>query len=80
MIIEPTIATLATDICNIKEDTAEIKKDVKGLYGKLDTEYISCKQFEAEFNPVRNLVYGLVGLILTIVVTALVYLVVIKGG
>lgn len=78
--VEPTIEAMATDIVNIKEDVAEIKTDVKTLDHKLDTSFLTIRQFNAEFSPIRNLIYGVVGLILSLVITAIVYLVINKGG
>jgi hypothetical protein len=39
-------------------------------------QYVRKEYFEAVFNPVRNIVYGMVGTTLIIVLTAIVYLVV----
>lgn len=47
------IAIIATQIMDIKDDLHEIK-------GKLDDEYITRQEFE----PVKKIVYGMVGLIL----------------
>ena len=61
-------ALLGNDIAHIKEDISEIKasfKDIKTFYLTKD-----------EFSPVRNIVYGMVGLILIAVVGAIVALVV----
>jgi hypothetical protein len=76
---ENTIDTLAVDIEYIKRDVEEVKGDVKDLNAKVEKYYLTIKMFEAEFRPVRNIIYGMVGLILTLVLTAVVYLVM-KGG
>lgn len=62
-------ALLGNDIAHIKEDISEIKasfKEIKALYLTKD-----------EFSPVRNIVYGMVALILVAVVGAIVALVVV---
>jgi hypothetical protein len=76
---ENTIDTLAVELEYIKKDVEEVKGDVKELNVKVEKYYLTIKQFEAEFKPVRNIIYGMVGLILTLVLTAILYLV-IKGG
>jgi len=63
-----TAAIVASDIARIKEDIGEIKAALK----EQGETYLS----RVEFDPVKKLVYGLVGLILTAVVVALVGLVV----
>lgn len=59
------IATMAANITYIQRDVAEIK-------GKLNEEYVTHQEFE----PIKNLVYGMVALILTGFVGALIALVV----
>jgi hypothetical protein len=76
---ENTLDTLAIDIEYIKRDVEEVKGDVKDLNAKVEKYYLTIKMFESEFRPVRNIIYGMVGLILTLVLTAVVYLV-LKGG
>jgi len=51
-----------------------IQQTVKDIQGKLEADFVT----RAEFDPVKKIVYGMVGLILTIVFTALVYLVIRK--
>lgn len=58
---------IANDISYLKDDVREIKTQIT-------SNYVTKDQFE----PVRRLVYGVVGIILTAVVVALVALVV--GG
>lgn len=77
---EDTIDTLATALSFIRQDTEEIKVDIKSLSEKIDKNYLTCKQFNAEFSPVRNIVYGLVGLMLTALATGIVYLLLNHGG
>lgn len=59
------IAGLTKDIEFIKTEVVEIKE-------KLEKNYVT----EDEFDPIRKIVYGLVGLILVAVVGALVTLVI----
>lgn len=61
------ISLMENDLKYIKQDISEVKI-------KLDEHYIT----KAEFEPVRNIVYGMVGVILLAVIGALVTLVVRK--
>jgi subtilase family serine protease len=58
------ITVVQNDITNIKEDVKDIKETIKN-------DFIT----EAEFDPVKKVVYGLVALILVAVVGALIALV-----
>lgn len=62
---ETKLAVISTDIAYIKSDVAEIRR-------MQQTNYVSHDEFE----PIKRIVYGLVGLILVAVVGALVSLVV----
>lgn len=66
-VTETKLAIIANDISYIKRDVADIKTNVEHGYVTKD-----------EFEPVRKLVYGLVGIILVAVVGALVGLVVMR--
>ena len=59
------VTKISASMQNMEKDIAELKRD-----------YITRKEFE----PVQRIVYGLVGLVLVAVVTALVALVVSGGG
>ena len=61
------ISLMENDLKYIKQDISEVKV-------KLDEHYVT----KAEFDPVRNIVYGMVGVILLAVIGALVTLVVRK--
>ena len=63
------LAVMANDIKNIKDDVSEIKD-------KLDNQYVT----KTEFEPVKKVVYGIVGLILTAVIAALIGLSPIVGA
>ena len=64
---ETTIALMAQDIRYIKEDVTEIKL-------KLEKDYVTREEFE----PIKKVVYGLIGLILVAVVSAIIGLVIIS--
>lgn len=57
-------------------DLGYIKADIAEIKGKLDNKFVTREAFE----PIKLIVFGLVGLILTSVVGAIVALVLIKGG
>lgn len=58
------IAVIMEKTERMESDIQEIKVDLKSLPEKLDEHYVSKNQFEARFEPVRNIVYGMVGFIL----------------
>lgn len=60
-----------TDLAVIKEQVSTIRGDVKDIKTKLELDYVTKDQFE----PIKRLVYGLVGLILTAVVVAILSLI-----
>jgi len=74
------IDVLQVCIETVKADIVEIKQDIKELDKKVALTYLTLVQYEAEVKPMRAIVYGLVGLILTIVITAGVYLLINRGG
>lgn len=63
-----------SDIAVIKNDIGYIKQDVAEIKRMQQSHYVSKEEFE----PIKRLVYGLVGLILTGVVVTLLSLVVVK--
>lgn len=65
--IESNLAVLLEKVERIEIDIAEIKETIK-------KDYVS----QGEFRPVKNIVYGLVGIILTAVIGAIISLVVRK--
>jgi len=82
-----TLETVAVDIGYIKEDVAEIKAKTSQLEAHLNSTYITKQEFEdykklieTDLKPIRLIVYGLVTLILTAVIVAMISLVVAKGG
>ena len=60
-----TLATLKTDLEYIKRDISEIKSSLRA-------DYVT----REEFSPIKSIVYGLVGIVLTSVIGALVALVI----
>lgn len=62
------MAEMGKDIQYIKVEVADIKK-------KLEGEYVT----KTEFDPVKRIVFGLVGIVLTAVVGALVGLVLLQN-
>lgn len=56
----------------IKEKVDSLKQKIESLESELSSTYVTQDQFA----PVKSIVYGLVGIILTAVTTAIVYLVV----
>lgn len=65
------MALMAQDIKYMREAVTAMKTDIKDLKDELEGKYVTAVEFE----PIKRLVYGTVGIILTAVVTALVLLV-----
>ena len=63
---------LSTQLDNLVDDVRELKKGLGDMKSKFVTK--------EEFEPIKRLVYGAVGLILVAVVGALIALVVQSGG
>lgn len=70
----PTRETSDTKIALIQQDISYMKDKLDNVDQKISTHYVSREEFE----PIKKIVYGMVGLILIAVVGALVSLVV-KG-
>lgn len=70
----PTRDTSQTKIALIQQDISYMKDKLDGVDQKISTHYVSREEFE----PIKKIVYGMVGLILTAVVGALISLV-LKG-
>ena len=63
------------EVYRLVEDTRkELKNDISNLNDKVDSRFVTHDEFE----PIKKVVYGLVGLILVSVVGALVALVIIQ--
>jgi len=67
-------STTKIDIAVINTNIIDIKDDVKEIKEKLEQDYVTV----SEFDPIKKVVYGLIALILTSVVGALVALVIRK--
>lgn len=63
-----------TSIALIAKDIEYIKTDVKDIKDKLESHYVTTE----EFDPIKKIVYGIVALVLTGVVGALLALVIRK--
>jgi hypothetical protein len=61
---------------NTDRNMVTIKKDVLAIHTKLSESYVTQK----EFNPIKMLVYGAVGLVLTSVCGAVLILVINSGA
>ena len=70
----PTRDTVETSIALVQQDISYMKDKLDGVDQKISTHYVSREEFE----PIKKIVYGMVGLVLVAVVGALVSLVV-KG-
>ncbi len=66
--------TAAVAAALVRSDVTYIKERVTNIEQKLENDYVT----QDQFTPVKNLVYGMVSIILTAVVIALVALVVIR--
>ena len=60
------MADIDTQIAVIQNDLSYVKKTVDQMNRKLEEKYVT----QEEFDPIRKLTYGLVALILTTVVGA----------
>lgn len=69
---EIRLATMSEQIKNIQGDISEIKSGVQELTQKIDHTYAT----KEELRPVKAIAYGLVGMVLTAVVAALLALVI----
>jgi len=65
--IETTVALMAQNIEYIRNDVTEIKHTLK-------SDYVTTTEFE----PIKKIVFGLVGLVLTMVTVAVIKIVIIK--
>lgn len=61
-----------TQLALLQKDVSYIKDKVNAVEKKMDDQYVS----KVEFEPIKRLVYGMVGLVLTSVFAAIIALVV----
>jgi hypothetical protein len=64
-----------TDIALIKQDILYIKERVDAIGISLSENYVTRREFDLEVTPLKRIVYGMVGLILTSVACAMLLLV-----
>lgn len=69
-----TKVSVQTQVAVIAERTINIAKDVSDIKSTLTQDYVTQDQFE----PVKKIVYGLVGLILVAVVGAVLALITVR--
>lgn len=69
---EVKLAVMSEKVSNIETSLVEIKKSIEELVKKIDDTYVT----KNEFAPIKSVVYGLVTLILTSVVGAIIYMVI----
>jgi len=67
-----TEQSMETQIAVAIEQIGGVRKDINALSEKIDNNYVT----KSEFEPVQKIVYGLVGMMLVTVVSALLLLVV----
>lgn len=70
------IALIQKDVGYMKDKFDEVKEQLNGMDTRLSSHYITKEEFE----PVKKIVYGLVGVILLAVVGAVVSLVLTNGA
>ena len=61
-----------TSLAVIANNIKHIKGDVKEIKDKMEKDYVTKTEFDLKMKPIERVVYGLVGLILVAVVTAIV--------
>jgi hypothetical protein len=70
----PSDESIETKLAVLANDMNYIRRTLDQVDNKISTHYVSKEEFE----PIKRIVYGLVGLILVAVVGALLSLVVVK--
>lgn len=66
----------SAELATIKADLRHVLTDVGDIKRKMDSNFLTRIEFEAKFAPVQRLVFGLVAIILTTVVGAILMVVV----
>ena len=66
------LAVMSEKMKNIENDISEIKLGINELIKKMDEKFVT----KNEFTPIKQIVYGFVGLIVVAVIGALISLVV----
>jgi thiosulfate reductase cytochrome b subunit len=55
----------------VDRKTGELRKDMQSLETKIDGHFLTKEEFEAKFNPIQKLVYGVVTIVGTAVIGAI---------
>ena len=63
-------------IAGLQKDIQYMKDKIDEMNDKMDEKFVTQDEFRAKFDPISKLVYGIVGLILTTVVGALLSIVI----
>jgi hypothetical protein len=65
-------------ISNLQKDVQYMREKLDELSDKLDEKYVTQDEFKAKFDPISKIVYGIVAIIVTTVVGALLSVVINK--
>jgi hypothetical protein len=60
----------------VDQTRKELSDKIERVNEKLEEQYVTRKEFEAEIAPIKRVVYGALGVILTAVITGVVALVI----
>lgn len=74
-----TIEAIDERLRNISQSGSDFRTEIMRKLEKIENDITGGYVRREEFIPVRNAVYGFIGIVVSLVVTALVYLL-IKGG
>lgn len=74
--LEKKIAEVVLSVAVMGTDVGYIKAKIDNITMLVEQKYVTRTEFDAKFDPVRKLVFGMVGLVLIAVVTAMIALVV----
>jgi cell division protein FtsL len=84
---ENTLDTLAVEIKYLRADMVEVKRDVKNVNETITAGYVTKDELKAcvdavheRYSPVLKIAYGLMAVMALAVLTALIALVINKGG
>ncbi len=82
LILQEGVKQIQVTVSELKSTLRDFQKEVRLELGKtrdqLETGYMSRSEFELRVKPLERLVYGMVGLILIAVMTALIAIVVVR--
>lgn len=66
------LAVMAETLVFVRQNVSDVKADIADIKVKMEQHYVT----KEEFSPVKNLVFGMVAVILTAVIGALITLVI----